>query len=281
MSQYDGPKIIVGINRDIFHNPIFNEVEILGKTLLTAILCCKLIGSLPLIDDFRKAQEIAALYEKPLAIAFNLDEALSDKLFSNAMENEFIFVKDKGGEQSISMVILLDKKGREITRVGYEGGPVEKFAAILKNRFANYQKLSFDFEKNCSDEYLETLYQKASELGSTYYKEKILERGIAMPKGVFFQMERYAGLVNKGEKESAQAKEIREIILKRDPNNEKGSRLRLALIDFQEGEGEAKKVVEPLEIYIRDFGKGDADNLPKIHLLISEYLSVRANASIG
>lgn len=253
----------------------------MGKTLLIALLCSKLIGSLPLLDDFRKASVIAALYEKPLALAFNLDEVISNPLFCNVVENEFIFIKEKGCESDIPMVILLDTEGREITRIGYEGGAVEKFASLLKSRFANYQKLSFDFGKDCSEEYLETLYEKASELGSKYYKEKIVERGIALPKGVFFLMERYTALVNKGEKESTHAKEVRETILTRDPNNEKGSRLRLALIDFQEGEGEAKKVVEPLEVYIRDFGKSDIDNLPKIHLLISEYLTVRANASIG
>jgi len=94
-----------------------------------------------------------------------------------------------------------------------------------------------------------------------------------MSKGVFFPMEQYAGLVNKGEKESPQAKEIRETILNRDSDNAKGSRLRLALIDFQEGEGEASKVIEPLEAYIKDFGNTDQDNLSKLKAIISDFLA--------
>ncbi len=251
----------------------------MGKTLLAAILCSKLIGSLPLLDDFHKASHLANLYEKPLAIVYNLDEVISDQLFFKVVENEFIFVKDKGGEADIPMMILLDKDGREITRIGYEKGSIKKFAELLKNRFASYQKLSFEFGKDCNVEHLEALYQTASQLGAKHYKEKIFERGIAKQEGVFFPMEKYTRLVNKGEKESLEAKEIREIILKRDPNNERGSRLRLALIDFQEGEGEAKEVVEPLEVYIKEFGKSDKDNLSKLQCIISEFLTIRAKTT--
>lgn len=251
------------------------------KTLLATLVSSALFGSLPLLDDFQKAQEIARIYEKPLVVVFNLDQVIASKVFSELVDNDFVFVRERKGDLDIPMVILLDPEGREITRIGYEGGPVQELGMLLKTRFSMYQKLSLDFSADCNEEQLESLYQVASELGSIIYKEKILNRGINMPKGVFFPMERYTQLVNRGEKESPLAKEIREVILKRDPNNEKGSRLRLALIDFQEGEGEAKKVVEPLEIYIKEFGSSDQSNLPKIRAIISEYLIDMSKIAMG
>lgn len=267
-----------------------------------SLVCCKVFASLPLLENYHKAKEMAALYEKPLVVIFTaedhanaLEELVGNKLFAEAIENEFIFVKidlsDKQKEVlehhmlkerwEICMfptILLLDKEEREITRSSYRGQAPEKFAGFLKDRLATYQKLSFEYEKASTEKCLENLYEIAADLGSQFYRGKILEKGLATQEGVFFPLEQYTALVNRGEKNTPEAKGIREVILKRDPDNQKGARLRLALLDFQEGEGEPETVIAPLGAYITEFGSTDKENLWRLNLIISEYLSAHGKA---
>ncbi len=240
--------------------------------LLSSLICSKLLASLPLMTDFHKAKELAAIYEMPIALAFEMGYVIQAKNFEEACGTSFIWVAENSDEGR--MVILLDKDGREFTRIGLQERSSGELAALLNERVIEYQKLCLAFEMNPNEEMLERLYVKASEIGAKHYKEKILEKGIGMQNSLFFLVEKYAALVNRGEKESLVAKEIRDAILVKDPKNEKGSRLRLALIDFQEAEGEPEKVVEPLEVYMKEFGQEDEVNLMKISHLISEYLTI-------
>ncbi len=233
------------------------------RVVLISFMFVKLVASLPLLEDFHKAEEISHLYEKPLVVIHKLDFLGGDKLFESEVGNEFVFVSEEEFDCDIPIAILFDKEGREITRLGCEEGTAEEFAKILKRRFSTYQKLSFDYEKECTEKELEDLYQISNELGSKYYKERILDRGCYVGKGVFFLLEKYASYVNQGERNSLQAQSIREIIQKRDPNNEQGSKLRLLLLDFQEGE------IEPIQEYMNQYEKDNKELFSKIELLVS------------
>jgi hypothetical protein len=233
------------------------------RLVVASFICFQLSASLPLLEDFHKAEEIAHLYEKPLVVIHKLDFLVQNKLFESACGNEFVFVREEEFDCDIPIAILLDKEGKEITRIGYEEGLHEEFAKILKNRFSIYQKLCFDYEKECTEKELEDLYQISNELGTKYYKERILDRGCSMGNGVFFLLEKYASYVNRGEKNSPEAKSIKEMIEKRDPNNEKESKLRLLLLDFEEDE------IAPIKEYMNQYGRQNSKILSKLELLIS------------
>lgn len=204
------------------------------RVVLISCIWFKLLASLPLLQDFHKAEQIAHLYEKPLAVIHKLDSLIKNKLFEIEVGNQFVFVEEEEFDCDIPILILLDKEGREITRLGYEEGSVKEFANRLKSRFAMYQTLCVEFEKKATEKELEELYQIASDLGSKYYKERIIEKGSLLQEGIFFLLEKYTSYVNRGEKDSLDAKSIKKMIQERDPGDEKGSKLRLLLIDFQD-----------------------------------------------
>jgi len=232
------------------------------RVFLISSLWFKLLASLPLVLDFQKGEEIASLYEKPLAVIHKLDSLTNDKLFVEEVANEFLFVEEDEFDCDIPILILLDKKGNEITRLGYEDASAKEFADRLKNRFGMYQKLCFDFEKEETEKGLENLYQIAVELGSKHYKDKIVEKGCRQTNGIFFLLEKYTWYVNRGEKDSLEAKAIKEMIQARDPLDEKGTKLRLLLLDFQED----KK--EEMQNYFNEHAKEHDEMLSRLELIL-------------
>ncbi len=221
---------------------------------LTTLVCFKLCASLPLLEDYHKAREIARMYERPMVMILTskgderLNEVIHSKAFADFMENECIFVKLESSESPV--VVLLDKDEQEIARVGYQGQSSEEFGGFLKERLSSYQRLLLDFENAKSEKELEPLYEKAVELGSFFYREKILEKGLSFQEGTFFPLEQYVAFVNQGKKECPEAKAMRaRVEMKRDDL----ATLRLALIDFQES-GQ----VGFLDAYIKEFGEKDA-----------------------
>lgn len=228
---------------------------------LTALVCCKLCASLQLLEDYHKAREIALMYRLPMVMIFmpkgdsRLNEVMQSQSFADFMENECIFVKLEDPE--LSTVILLDKDEQEIARVGYQGQSPEEFGGFLKERLSRYQKFLLDYENAKSEEELESLYEKAAELGSFFYREKILERGLSFQEGIFFPLEQYVALVNQGKKDSFEAKTMRARVLAKRDNQ---AALRLALIDFQES-GQ----IGFLDAYIKEFGENDARLISVLH----------------
>jgi hypothetical protein len=257
-------------------------------SVLSLFICIKAFSSLPLLENYDKAKEIGLLYERPLALLFlsdedskGLEELIQSEEFSKAIENECIFVKIPLGNEELrskfnvgvsSLFILMDNAEEEITRMAYQGESPKSLAKQLKSKIALYQTLLLETDKEVDEERLKEVYKKADELGSLHQKEKILEKGMKLSKGLFFFMERYVSLVNEGKKESIEAKWLREKMLEMDQEDREESRLRLALIDFQEGQGNPEEVVAPLCAYLEEFGEKDAKVASKLHRIILEYL---------
>ena len=232
---------------------------------LIPILCCNLCASLPLLDDYHKAREIALVYERPVVMVLvpkgekGLNEIIQNEIFAELMGKDLVFVKNE--VPTAPTVVLLDKDEREIARVGYQGQSPEEFAGFLKEKLSLYQKLLLDYENAKSKEELEALYEQALTLGSRFYREKILEKGLALKEGTFFLLERYVSFVNQGKRESREAKEIRARI---EAEKDIHARIRLLLIDFQES-GER----EPLDAYITGAGEKDP-SLERIARIFNE-----------
>ena len=283
-------------------------------TLFIALVPMVCFASVPITEDFTKAKDLAQAYDRPIVLLFTgsdwcqwskkiLNDVINTEDFEEAVGKNFIFAKidfpeintksgacleqNKGLKEefeidSFPTIVMTNQRGREITRMGYVEGCPERVASKLSGLLNDYQTLSNDVE-NCdfskvAVEEVEELYNRAKILQCPYYLDKILEAGIQTDKGVFFPLEKYTSIVNEGLTDSDEAMTLREAIIRRDPDNEQQTRLRLALLDFQSQDNDPESAIKPLGSYIKNFGTADKDNLWRLHLVISEYFSLHGNS---
>lgn len=274
----------------------------------------RVFADIPLTDDFSKASEIAQAYNRPMILLFTgsdwckwsekiLEETLPLSSFRETVGNQFIFVKVDFPEinqqpanilnqnqalreefcvESFPTIIMLDPKAREMTRLSYVREEPEQFGHHLKRLLFDYQLL----EKDCSSEDLrtassktiESLYARATKLQSPHYMEQLLEAGLLTDEGVALPLEKYSELVLNNQTHTPHAELLKNKILERDLDNQHGTRLRLALLEFQANKENPEKALKALHQYINDFGSNDKDNLWRLHLIISDYLSSRGKS---
>ncbi|MBS0586312.1 MAG: thioredoxin family protein [Verrucomicrobia bacterium] len=275
-------------------------------------------GELPLLEDYTKAKEIAETYERPLLLLFTgsdwssssqkILEMVMDKAdFKETLGNTFVCVKvdfpernqhsretllqneilrEKYQIKEFPLFVILDKEEREVSRLSYLEKEPKAYAEQLKELFFTYTALVNSVEKAlCEKEpsaaSLEALYEKVSTLGCFYLKDKLLQEGMKCEKSVFFPLEAYARLVKAKEHDLPEAEMLRELIQKRDQNNEKKGRLRLALLDFQAHEENKDEALKFLQSYIETFGEADLQQLFKLHLVISEFFQKAEGLGTG
>lgn len=188
-------------------------------------------------------------------------------------------LKEKYGVDEFPTLVLITPQQEEMFKVGYLPLSPKEFAARLKQMVGDFKELFGRLEKDeapMSLEELESLYIKARDLKSAHYKEKLMQEGLKRDKDTFFLLEKYAELMEAGNKKEAAP--LREKIIDRDPKNLKGSQLRLAIFDFQTRATRLKRkddpfaVMKPLVAYIEKFGKKDKDNLWKVQMMMAQYL---------
>lgn len=188
-------------------------------------------------------------------------------------------LKEKYGVDEFPTLVVITPQQEEMFKVGYLPLSAKEFAARLKQMVGDFKELFGRLEKDLTPmslEELESLYIKARDLKSLRYKERLMEEGLKQDKGTFFLLEKYAELVEAGNKKEAAP--FREKIIERDPKNLKGSQLRLAIFDFQtratrlKRKGSPHTVVKPLLEYIAKFGEKDKENLWKVRMMMAQYL---------
>src|SRR5262249_6006006 len=128
--------------------------------------------------------------------------------------------------------------------------------------------------KQMGFEQLKTLFQKVVRLENDYFKQQVLDEGLKKDKGAFFLMQQYAALIEKEKMKERSVQRLRRRILERDPKNEHGTHLKVALTDFQVLSKKLKphKAVKPLLEYTQKFGKQDRENLWKIEMMLAQFL---------
>ncbi len=231
------------------------------------------------------------------------EEALDTADFAQAAGDKFIFVKldfplntslppqqtaqnkqlqKKFDIRSFPTIVILDsQQQQQIGTTGYRPGGGKQYAQHLLKMVSDYSsykgKMSSLDNHQLSGEALRDLYTQANELGLHNDAIKIVKAGMKSDEEQYFLTERYRFLVSEGQMRDQEALDLRERLLKSDPENENSIHYQVAVIDFEATcEDAAKenfspeKAVAPLVAYINKFGDQDKSNLWRIQMIIAQ-----------
>jgi thioredoxin-related protein len=260
------------------------------------------------IQTLTKAQENG----KPLVLAFmgagwcpwseKLEkEILSDPAFLDPLKGEVNLVwlncpSSKGNTtlrvqelkslyqiNELPTIVVITPMQEEMFRIGYLPLTPADYATRLQKMIADYNEVNGNVDgqggyqelSSLGLEDLQRLYVKARELKASRYVDRLMALGLEKDKGTFFLLEKYADLLESGNK--AEAEVFKEKIIDRDPKNLKGSQLRLAILDFQVKSHHQKKksiksAVKPLADYLTKFGEKDKENAWRVEMMMAQYL---------
>lgn len=251
------------------------------------------------IEDYKKAVEIAKQKNQLLLIAFlgpdecpwsqKLDtEVLSDQEFIDELNPIFTLVKVRLGNNALKekyqvkelpLIMLASSSGEPIARTHYLPLSSADFLSYIKELLVDFQLIKMVISdghlKNMPFEQLKTLYQKALRLENPEFKNAIVEKGLKRDRGAFFLLQQYGSMIETGKMKDLKTLKLRHKILSRDPKNEHGTHLKIALMEYQALMKKSKKperVLRPLFEYTQTFGKKDHENLWKIEMMIAELL---------
>jgi thioredoxin-related protein len=292
------------LNKEVIMRKIF----LVGFLLFSAHLFSQESWS----RDYAAALKSAKEQNKPLLIAFvGIDwcpwskklyqDVLSETAFTKALENQVVlvwvdfpdqYVKVKGLDQEyerlksrydirqLPSLILATPDEKTMSVINYLPLNSTEFADYVKTSLCDYGQLSSQMQKiaGLGEDELEKMYRSAEKLKCEEYREQIMQVGLKSTPGLFFLLEKYAEVIEGNKKERSQAKPLREQIVARDPQNERGAMLKLAVIEFETIASHLKKkenpqlAIKPLLSYIETFGKKDQENLWKVEMMVAKYL---------
>ena len=230
-------------------------------------------------------------------------EVLSEYEFVSRVSCDFVMVSitltEEGGERSslrdrfgveeLPTLLVTDWEGKEITRVGFLPITPEAFARHLTQIRRDYIEVQQVVEREdltiFSAKELKRLYLKARNQGFTALKDKLYLAGLQVDKGLFFLLEQYRHLSEKGKQGSKEGEAVRKKICTRDPKNEQGGFRALALLDFESlsqkrstRKKHIKAALKPIVDYVKKFGKEDSENLWRMELLIAQFFYGKSKA---
>lgn len=234
------------------------------------------------------------------------NEVLGEESFLQALQEDFVFLKvefpesyaqfslqnpecvslkEKFHVQECPILMLVDPSEKAIAKISYLPLGAKEYANYIRDLLFDYRLVNMGVQaarlKHLSFDELKTLFTKAKRLLDARYQQTILDAGLKNDQGAFFLFEKYADLLTKEKFKNEQIQQLRRKILERDPINQHGSHLKLALIDFEffsnlpKMRKKTQQVIGPLIEYIREFGKQDSANLWKVEMMVAEYLFSR------
>ncbi|MCI0381795.1 MAG: thioredoxin family protein [Chlamydiae bacterium] len=265
------------------------------------------------LQNYGKVMELARDKNKPILMALlgtdwcvwskKMDsEVLNDQNFIDAVKKEFILlkvqfpeiasqqngqlecekIKEKYHVQECPLLLLVNADGAEIAKIGYIPLNAKEFASYITELFSHYhdveEAISQENIHGLKFEELKPLYEKAKKLTDPKYVSAILTAGIEKDQNGYFIAEQYARLLTGDKLKRKQATILKKKILDKDPQNDKGAHLKIAMVDFQTLANVSKKkkkpeeVVAPLVKYLNQFGEKDKENSWKVELTIAQYL---------
>jgi len=277
------------------------------KLVLLLLITTRCFAFLPYYErwqgSFEQAQEMAQKENRPLLIAFlgpqwcpysdELEESLlTTNSFLGSLEDKVIFLRidipedydediqttllrEKYHIDSCPTLILVEPNGQEIAKV--QTPSAQDILDILDD----YSQVSkAKALATLEEEQLKSLYTQAGKLADLTFKKALLEAGLRADQTPYFLLEQYGDQLAKHGVKNRVSKMMRNRIIARDLNNEKGCRRQLALMDFEAlvESGDrltARTVVKPLIDYLQKFGAQDPENAWQLELKISQYLFSR------
>lgn len=216
-------------------------------------------------------------------------EVLNNKEFASSIISDLVIFKVHAGKDTklkekyeireYPFLVLIAGSGEQIARIHYLPLSSKDLGAYLKELLFDFQLIKMSIENRYLNEMpfeqLKVLYQKAERLENEGFKAALLEKGLQRDLGGFFLMKHYISLIEKGTMHDFKVLKLRHKILGRDPKNEHGTHLKVALAEFEALMKKSKKVhrtIRPLLNYTHEFGKKDKENLWKVEMMIAEYL---------
>lgn len=191
-------------------------------------------------------------------------------------------LKEKYLVKELPTLILLDPWEEQVAKLNYLPLDCADFAKHIHELIGDFKEMKLVLETSdltkLKGEELEVLYSKAKKLGCHRYIEAIINAGLTVDRGTYFLLEKYSNCLETGKIKEPQTEELRKTIIAKDPKNQTGAHLKLAMLDFQTLSNLPKKqekpsgAVDPLLHYIKTFGKKDKENLWRIEMIIAQYL---------
>lgn len=237
--------------------------------------------------DYSKGKDLSEGHHIPMALIFTgsdwseSSQALMTEILKENLSSEMVIVqidfpelntqtreilsqnhelKEKFQVKSFPMVILLDEKENEMTRLGYPIQGIQDFGHYLKGMGRRYFLLQKRFEeaqKKKNKGELKICFDEAREMGARALATTIMEFGYQDSPELM--LEKFITLIG-----TAEGENLRKTLLM---VKNKEIQRRLALLEFQQSNSP-----DPLENYIAEFGEKSGDHCWKIHMVLSEYL---------
>lgn len=257
-------------------------------------------------DHFLRAKEEAQKRHCALLIAFlgpnwcehsdQLEnEILSQKEFKDQLGEQFVFVrvdipedfdqktyfgktlKEKYGVEECPTIVIITENGKLIAKLDNLPITCQQLIAQVKQLQSDYQRFVVLNQKelrNMKVDEIQHLYARAGHLADATFKQALMKQGLKIDRGPYFLVEKYGNLLASGLASERQLIRLRNRVIARDPQNERGCLRKLALIEF-ESRSEGKlpgEVIEPLIQYLKAFGCRDSEHAWQLEMKISQYL---------
>lgn len=286
-SHYQGQKNQQQVSQNEVHWHIdFDEAHRLsrrtGKPLLVLFTgsdwctwCKKLEREVFEARDFKSAMGDKVIFVK-------LDFPMRNKQ-SQAMQRRNKRLQKQFQIEGFPTVLALDPQLNQIAVLGYRRGGGKRYAEYVLNLLKEHDALAWQMKSlNAgvfdADE-LEEMYADAKESGHDDYLAAIMGAGLKCDENSFFLCEKYRELCEADQGNSAEAKEIRAKLLATENKDRQNCSYRVAVIDFQALSDEHKDdkdpstVLAPLLGYLDEFGETNAQNIWKVHMMVSQVFS--------
>lgn len=230
------------------------------------------------------------------------EEVLHQPAFLNSLQQDMVFLKitlpeypeeskeyleskriqDKFSVRECPLFVMISPQEKEISKISYLPLGPEEYGSSIKELLFDYRIIEMVMHqkklKSLDFEELKTLYQKSSRFTNSFYAEKILEQGLKKDQGAFFSLEQYSHLMLQESASKEEKRTLKNHILARDPQNQHGTYLKIAMVDFEVLAHQSKKMVKPqkaikpLVEYLQKFGQQDTENKWKVEMALSQYL---------
>ncbi len=212
--------------------------------------------------DSKPFQEKARTHFHCLQIDFPKHKSLSKE-----QESQNSALKQRFDVDELPLLLVLDPKEREVTRLGYFPETGEQLISELLQVVRQDAQLCAGLKNLPKDESgLQKLYQLANALSREEAQQAVLAAGLAIG-APYFQLEKYRLLVEEG----SDARALREQLLQ---TQDSQIHFAVAMIDFQERASTLEdplEVIKPLEAYLKRFGDQDTENVWRIEMMIAQF----------
>ncbi|VHO03883.1 hypothetical protein [Candidatus Rhabdochlamydia sp. T3358] len=184
-------------------------------------------------------------------------------------------IRDKYQVQEYPLILLLDPKGREFARLNFIPLDHNLLKELLSSLIDDFSTICSLIDADFEEEEWQRMYQKASRLSPSYFKEEILREGLKKEKGCFFHLEKYAQLLQEKGSDHPYVLKFKKKILRKDKTHQLGANAHLASIEFHDRDRKGRsfdKTIEPLLEYLHKAAFAEPQYCWEIELLLGQFL---------